>query len=156
MILTSLFQYIQQKDHFKLKLLTKYKNDPNDWLMEEIARLNDTYHQEKQEHSEEIEDILASQIKKESVIGLEYVPFSEDFVRAVSNLRLVVDLSNEPDLFLQICCIGAGVPQVNYRGTDYVKYEQNGLIIKDISQIVSALDYFLVHLKSGIIRMHIP
>lgn len=32
--------------------------------MEEIARLNDTYHQEKQEHSEEIEDILASQIKK--------------------------------------------------------------------------------------------
>lgn len=146
-ILTSLFQYIQQKDHFKLKLLTKYKNDPNDWLMEEIARLNDTYHQEKQEHSDEIEDILASQIKKETVIELEYVPFSEDFVRAVSNLRLVVDLSNEPDLFLQICCIGAGVPQVNYRGTDYVKHEQNGLIIKDISQIVSALDYFLVHLK---------
>ena len=53
------------KDHFKLKLLTKYKNDPNDWLMEEIARLNDTYHQEKQEHSDEIEDILASQIKRD-------------------------------------------------------------------------------------------
>ena len=70
--------------------------------MEEIARLNDTYHQEKQEHSEEIEDILASQIKKESVIGLEYVPFSEDFVRAVSNLRLVVDLSNEPDLYKSV------------------------------------------------------
>ena len=109
--------------------------------MEEIARLNDTYHQEKQEHSDEIEDILASQIKRNGH-RIEYVPFSEDFVRAISNLRLVVDLSNEPDLFLQICCIGAGVPQVNYRGTDYVKHEQNGLIIKDISQIVSALDYF--------------
>lgn len=33
--------------------------------MEEIARLNDTYHQEKQEHSDEIEDILASQIKRD-------------------------------------------------------------------------------------------
>ncbi len=147
-ILSSLFQYIQKKDHFKLKLLTKYENENTQWLIEEIARLNDIYHYEKREHSEEVEDILASELKKEPVIEIESVPFEEDFVRAIANLRLVVDLSKEPELFLQICSIGAGVPQVNKRETDYVKHKQNGLVIENISEIVSALDYFLIYLKN--------
>lgn len=32
----------------------------------------------------------------------------------------------------------------------------NGYIIDDISQTVESLDYFLAHLKIGIILMHIP
>ena len=88
------------------------------------------------------------QNKKETIIDIETVPFEEDLVSVISKLRVVVDLSLEPKLFLQICCIGSGIPQINKKRTDYVKHMHNGYIIDDISQTVESLDYFLAHLKN--------
>lgn len=149
-ILTSLFQYIQQYDKYKLKLLTKSENNLPQWLKDEISRLNELYHTEKQDMSEEVQDILATEINKEKdiVIEIESVPYEDDYIRAVANLRVMIDVSNEPELFLQICSIGAGIPQINISQTDYVKDKHNGWIIEHISQIVPALDYYLLHLKN--------
>lgn len=145
-IVNSLFQYIQHKDGYKLKILTKSRDNLTENLIDEVAHLNDLYHQEKKEISDVIEDVI--QNKKETIIDVETVPFEEDLVSVISKLRVVVDLSLEPKLFLQICCIGAGIPQINKKRTDYVKHMHNGYIIDDISQTVESLDYFLAHLKN--------
>ncbi|TXZ91760.1 accessory Sec system glycosyltransferase Asp1, partial [Vibrio cholerae] len=47
----------------------------------------------------------------------------------MSQLRVVIDLGDEPDLYLQISAISAGVPQINMIETDYVTPNVNGLII---------------------------
>ena len=66
----------------------------------------------------------------------------------MSQLRVVIDLGDEPDLYLQISAISAGVPQINMIETDYVTSNVNGLIIPSSSNMIQALDYFLLSLKN--------
>ena len=75
------------------------------------------------------------------------MPFEEDLMKELSQLRVIVDLNQEPDLYLQISSISAGVPQINRRETDYVDDKLNGLII-DIQQLRVALNYFINNLKN--------
>ena len=61
----------------------------------------------------------------------------------MSQLRVVIDLGDEPNLYLQISAISAGVPQINMIETDYVTSNVNGLIIPSSSNMIQALDYLL-------------
>ena len=99
-IVNSLFQYIQHKDGYKLKILTKVEIILRENLIDEVAHLNDLYRQEKKEISDVIEDVI--QNKKETIIDIETVPFEEDLVSVISKLRVVVDLSLEPKLFTNL------------------------------------------------------
>ena len=82
------------------------------------------------------------------IIKIESVLFEEDLIRTMSQLRVVIDLGDEPDLYLQISAISAGVPQINMIETDYVTPNVNGLIIPSSSNMIQALDYFLLSLKN--------
>ncbi|WP_040536247.1 accessory Sec system protein Asp1 [Schleiferilactobacillus shenzhenensis] len=57
--------------------------------------------------------------------------------------RLVVDLADTPDLFVQIAAISAGLPQINRAVTGFVQDHQNGLVITADDQLADALDYYL-------------
>ena len=70
-IVNSLFQYIQHKDGYKLKILTKSRDNLTENLIDEVAHLNDLYHQEKKEISDVIEDVIQNK-KKQSLILKQY------------------------------------------------------------------------------------
>ncbi|MFT8977046.1 accessory Sec system protein Asp1, partial [Liquorilactobacillus nagelii] len=72
----------------------------------------------------------------------------EDVIRQLSDTRLVIDLAKEPDLFLQIASISAGIPQINQVKTSYVEDHKNGLIIKKIDQLKQAVNFYLVGLTN--------
>ncbi|MDT3991831.1 accessory Sec system glycosyltransferase Asp1, partial [Staphylococcus aureus] len=54
----------------------------------------------------------------------------------------------EPDLYLQISAISAGIPQINGQQTDYVSDYDNGRIINTVDELDDALNYYLFYLKN--------
>ncbi|MDV7714429.1 accessory Sec system protein Asp1 [Oenococcus oeni] len=74
--------------------------------------------------------------------------FSEEsIIASMKKVRLIVDLSQEADLFIQIAGISAGIPQINFNESQYVKDQKNGLIISDLKDLSKAIDYYFVGLK---------
>lgn len=118
------------------------------WLSDIVKEKNELYNEEQRTLSEEMADVLEEEMEFIKIIKIESVLFEEDLIRAMSQLRVVIDLGDEPDLYLQISAISAGVPQINMIETDYVTPNVNGLIIPSSSNMIQALDYFLLSLKN--------
>jgi len=68
--------------------------------------------------------------------------------KCVREQRILVDLADVPDLFLQISCVGMGVPQILRNATDYMKPGKNGRINRDISRLGEDLRYYLESLSN--------
>ncbi len=66
-----------------------------------------------------------------------------DLIRILRDTRLILDVRDQPELYLQIAGISSGIPQVNYRFTRYVKHKKDGYIIQNINYITGALEYYL-------------
>ncbi|PHK50137.1 accessory Sec system protein Asp1 [Staphylococcus edaphicus] len=147
-LLNQMIIYIGQNDDMRIILLSqKEAKDAPTWLKEQIKEINDS-----RNTIDETEDSIAALLAEEeeyiTVIELEHVPFETDIIEIISKLRIIIDLNQEPNLFLQISSISACIPQINIRHTDYVKDKVNGLVISDINSVLPALDYFLGHLKN--------
>lgn len=68
-------------------------------------------------------------------------------IRELEFTRLIVDLSEEPDLYTQIAGISAGIPQINCVESEYVEHLKNGYILSDLSELENATEYYLKTLK---------
>ena len=67
--------------------------------------------------------------------------------KCLQEQRIVVDLEDETDLFLQISALSMGLPQIVRSGSEYVIDGGNGRILRDISKIGDVLSYYLDTLK---------
>ncbi|MCI9570534.1 MAG: accessory Sec system protein Asp1 [Lachnospiraceae bacterium] len=63
--------------------------------------------------------------------------------KCVREQRLLVDLADTPDLFLQILCVGMGIPQILRTATQYMRPGENGRINKDLPSLGKDLKYYL-------------
>ncbi len=63
--------------------------------------------------------------------------------RTIREQCVVVDLSAAPDQFLQISAMSMGIPQITTRQTEYVVDGKNGKVLKDLSGLVDAVDFYL-------------
>lgn len=63
--------------------------------------------------------------------------------RTLREQRVVVDLSDAPDQFLQISAMSLGIPQITTRETEYVADGKNGKVIADAAALVPAVDFYL-------------
>ncbi len=88
-------------------------------------------------------DILSIDGTKKPRIFFRSYLNETDLINALYDTRLIVDVRDQPDLYLQIAGISAGIPQVNYRFTRYVRHQQDGYIIQNIHYITEALEYYL-------------
>lgn len=144
-VMSQLEHEMQQHSQVRVVLLSKQTDVLPQWVSETMQNVNEALN-EKQQAPEMIRDIVNKEATK--YVVLKSVPFENQLVEVVRTLRLVIDLNHEPDLFLQICAIGAGLPQINRNPTDYVKHIMNGYLINDINDLSIATDYFLNHLKN--------
>ncbi|UXR78484.1 accessory Sec system protein Asp1 [Staphylococcus sp. IVB6227] len=144
---SQLVSYLEQDDTLRLTLLTEKKPHAHpQWIHEAIARVNTQLNTENT--VSETEADLMEQPEPIEYVKMKYLPFESDLVESISTLRVVVDLSKEPDLYLQICCLSAGLPQINRCATDYVMHGMNGYIVAGETELVTALDVYLKHLKN--------
>lgn len=63
--------------------------------------------------------------------------------RTMREQRVVVDLSPLPDQFLQISAMSMGIPQITMGETEYVVDGKNGKVLKDVSELPYAVDFYL-------------
>lgn len=68
--------------------------------------------------------------------------------KCVREQRLLVDLADRPDLFLQILCVGVGIPQIVRTATEYLRPGENGRINREISRLGEDLAYYLDSLRN--------
>lgn len=66
-----------------------------------------------------------------------------EIIALMKDTRLLLDFSKEPDLYLQIAGISAGIPQINAAESRYVSHKKNGWILKNRGELPEALDYYL-------------
>ena len=62
--------------------------------------------------------------------------------------RLLVDMRNVPELYLQITAISVGIPQIVRMRTEFVEHGRNGIVLKELKKLPEALDYYLVGLSN--------
>ncbi len=154
--LRQMFEYMKRNTNVSLQIGTRKEGgDEQEALAEEMrAVLADcgvsdlqirisALHSEDQEVGEEPEETAIA--GKAATERIEIVPYhsENDLTRILDDVRLIVDVRDQPDLYLQIAGISAGIPQVNYRLTRYVKHLKNGYIIENINFITGALEYYL-------------
>lgn len=88
-----------------------------------------------------------NQIDHEEVITLPRIRYHHiqselDLINVLDEARLVIDFQEEPDLFLQIAAISAGIPQINQSENNYVKHLENGWILSEDSDLSKALHFY--------------
>ncbi|KIX91594.1 hypothetical protein TP70_01530 [Staphylococcus microti] len=145
--LAQLVDYIREDTSLRIVLLSKrHQYLLPQWLKQNVATIN-----EQMNVSEKVSEAERELMKEDEPIDyveIKSVPFEVDIIEALSTLRIVIDLSHEPDLFLQISCLSAGIPQINMRTTDYVVHEMNGHVLENDTTLQEALDYYLIKLKN--------
>lgn len=62
--------------------------------------------------------------------------------------RLLVDLREVPELYLQITAISIGIPQIVRTRTEFVKAGRNGIILDKMEDLPESLAYYLSGLKN--------
>lgn len=68
--------------------------------------------------------------------------------KCVREQRVLVDLADRPDLFLQILCVSIGVPQILRTATGYMQPGKNGRVNRDLSELGEDLAYYLESLSN--------
>ncbi len=87
----------------------------------------------------------------------EYIPvkfFVEQCVdelavsKCMREQRVLVDVREVPELYLQITAISMGIPQIVWTETEFVEHDRNGIILKDMERLPDAVNYYLDGLKN--------
>ncbi|WP_262614312.1 accessory Sec system protein Asp1 [Staphylococcus sp. IVB6246] len=146
-ILDQLMDYMHRDTALRLTLLTRrQKYTVPQWLVQKVDSMNTQLQQPN--GSSEVMRELMKEDEPTIFVELKSVPFELDVIEALATLRVMIDLSHEPDLFLQISSLSAGLPQINMRATDYVQHRMNGIVLTSDSELPDALDFYLIQLKN--------
>ena len=68
--------------------------------------------------------------------------------KCMKQQRLLLDLADKPDLFLQISCISMGIPQILANENQYMKDGRNGRVNRDIDNLQEDLSFYLESLNN--------
>lgn len=90
--------------------------------------------------AEEDEDI------REPQIYIQPYTNESDIMSILKDIRLIVDIRDNPDQYIQIAGISVGIPQINYLTTRYIEDQKNGYMIHNIAHLKEAMSYYLVGL----------
>ncbi|MDO4633731.1 MAG: accessory Sec system protein Asp1 [Eubacteriales bacterium] len=95
----------------------------------------------EQENTQQIEN--EEKTVKEQNIFIRECGSEKDIIALLGDARIIIDTQAEPDLYLQIAGISAGVPMIIRTESQYVEHCRNGWVLKEHEKIDTALDYFL-------------
>lgn len=142
-VIKILYEFMKNNKNMKVTLITRENSSHYTYLNEVIEDINQYFLDLDDNY-----DLLTEENKqKKKVIELLSLPFENDIIEHMKHLRILIDLNHEPDLFMQICCISVGIPQVNLTETDYVKDSINGIVVHQDEEVMMALNYYLTVLK---------
>ncbi|PCF54396.1 accessory Sec system protein Asp1 [Staphylococcus delphini] len=147
-VMAIIVPFIKKDVKYRLQLLTRCEKQAlPTWLLALMDHENEQFNRTAVDQ-QGVAPLLESEQEQIKKVDIVHVPFEKDMVEALLNMRVIVDLGAEPDLYLQISSIGSGIPQINQMHSEYVEDQENGMIIDHFHELEGALDYFLTHLKN--------
>ena len=91
----------------------------------------------------------AQETARERDIHLVTVNSEPQLIQAVHTTRLLIDLSAQPDVFLQIAGISAGIPEILRAESLYVEDGKNGRLLQNVTtDLAPAIHFYLDGLKN--------
>ncbi|MFM0579451.1 accessory Sec system protein Asp1 [Streptococcus suis] len=130
----------------ELHVVTYEPNHHLDRLSEEVLE------EIRQHHSLErftsvSEGVGENNLEEDEKLELTAITFSaftneSQIIKELDLTRIVIDLSLTPHLYTQIASISAGIPQINSISTEYVTHGENGWIVKDVTEIGEAIEFY--------------
>ncbi|EHJ55977.1 accessory Sec system protein Asp1 [Streptococcus urinalis FB127-CNA-2] len=110
------------------------------FLEKTLAQFSEEFMHLEEQQLVSFEIIDAEEVKPR--VAYHYLESELDVIKYLNQARLIVDLSETPDLYTQIAGISAGIPQVNTVSSEYVEDRKNGYILEDISQLKDAFSFY--------------
>ena len=125
----------------ELLFVTGYDN-----IHKEVSEIID---RKNNEHIDILDDGINNKIgmteeivKDKQRISVKIVRSEEEIITLLKKVRVVIDVSEEPNLFTQIAAISAGIPQINIVNSSYVKHLKNGWILKHLEEIEESIEFY--------------
>ncbi|MBF0780164.1 MULTISPECIES: accessory Sec system protein Asp1 [unclassified Granulicatella] len=123
---------LEKVNQYKQMLTTILDTFPVDYEEDEETSLDDT------------KEPLTWYSKRINLVGIKE---EQDIILVFETVRVIVDMQENPDIFIQIAGISAGIPQINLKTSQYVIHQKNGYIIECSDELPKALEYYLSGLK---------
>lgn len=151
---------MNENDLIDLTLLTFQPFQRQEEIATLVAELNNqlglrdqyTFNQiEAAEAENQLADNLdaAQETARERDIHLVTVNSEPQLIQAVHTTRLLIDLSAQPDVFLQIAGISAGIPEILRAEALYVEDGKNGRLLQNVTtDLAPAIHFYLDGLKN--------
>lgn len=146
--------YLLQNENAQIHLFTRYADYDRMRVVLERTRecLGKAGMEENWATEESIGIFSENQLDVEEKVPVRF--FVEQCVDELSisqcmrEQRIVVDMRTRTEVYLRIAAISVGIPQIVYKETQFVEHGQNGFVIKEMSQLSEAIDYYLDGLKN--------
>lgn len=163
-VIKSIAAYLERNNDARVHLFTRNAAfDRNDSLLTQIAEILDRNGYPPEwagkvkprepgypDEQENPVDVMFRDAEEKRVPILFFVEQCVDVLsvnKCVREQRVLVDLEERPDLFLQILCLGTGIPQILREATEYMRPGKNGRINTDVSKLGEDLEYYLESLR---------
>ena len=91
-------------------------------------------------------DVQEEEKRRAPQIYVQPYTNESDIMAILKDIRLIVDIRDNPDQYIQIAGISVGIPQINYLTTRYIDDQKNGYMIHNIAHLKEAMSYYLVGL----------
>lgn len=90
-------------------------------------------------------DVAENEVKEEveKRVFVRSCKTETEIIGVLKDIRIIVDAGPQPDLYMQIAGVSAGVPQILRMKSKYVAHKENGWILDSRDQLPEALDFFL-------------
>ena len=125
------------------KLLVQVKNIledygyPTGWAIEEKKDIAENDFDDLLMEDEEIDEVVPIRFFVEQCVS------ELEVSKCMREQRIMVDMSEIPDLYLQINCVSTGIPQIVKRETPYSIKGQNAIIVEGVKELIPSLKYYL-------------
>ncbi|MEW4354193.1 accessory Sec system protein Asp1 [Streptococcus pneumoniae] len=152
-VLEIFFHAMTENEHIHLKLIS-YKTDvaqqdeKKAWLASLLEGFESLFFDfVEEEEADDFEEEEEDEERIEKRVSLEFLYSDLAIMESLETSRIIVDVSDDPDLYTQIAGISTGIPQINRVETEFIEHLKNGYILSDIKDLPDALDYYLTGLS---------
>ncbi len=149
-LLLTTFDYMRHNDKVQL-LLVSYSESPAE--KEALKKLvTQIAEQAPESYLSILEETDTDSLDLENAVSdarikIEFLNNIEVINSALHQTRLIVDLSEQPNLYTQIAGISTGIPQINRHETEYIIDGENGAIINNMQELLKQYHKYLDNLK---------
>ena len=145
--------YLKENADARVHLFTRNAAfDREEVLLKQVRQIlkDNGYPQEwaRKETADKFESILDREDRIPVLFAVEQCVDELSANKCLREQRLLVDLADTPDLFLQISCVGMGIPQILRTATQYMRPGKNGRILQDLSRLGESLSFYLESLAN--------